>query len=339
MNRIAILIPTMNRPVFMGRALNFYKTIGFNGSIYIGDSSEPRHIRDWPALFPELKIKNKFYPVTKFNNQIVVLKDLMNYVTEPYSCIPGDDDFIIATNMIKLADFLDDNKDFNMAAGFQVKFFIVSKNEIFGDIKIDKILHPHDWSSTDPLERFCGYMRHGGSTTYHLHRREMMADILQYADEITIPAIGTEILLCSLAALSGKVKTFKTITSFQQSETSAVTFPRIKDKKNQIPTFFRIMTMGEWPDQFNLFKNVIVNKMVSLGSSIEEANNTFYREFVYRVILLLKEQHNRNYEEFTDRLQDYWGYQSILVKNMDISWYNMELGEISKILRLVCIEQ
>ncbi|WP_255542310.1 hypothetical protein [Azospirillum sp. INR13] len=39
---ITILIPTMNRPDYLQRALAYYREAGFDGCILIGDSSEGR---------------------------------------------------------------------------------------------------------------------------------------------------------------------------------------------------------------------------------------------------------------------------------------------------------
>jgi glycosyltransferase domain-containing protein len=316
MHRIAIIIPTMNRAKFLHRALRFYTAVRFTGTIYIADSSTEKGVLD----YPKLKIVHKHYDKRHYMNEIIAWKKIMEYVKEPYACFSGDDDFIIVTSMINLANFLDSNLDFTVANGIQIKFTVLSTNEITGKIEMNGATLPHDWSAEDPIYRFCGYMRHGGSTNYHLHRTEVMKHIVQHAETLTLPAIGTELIMGCLSTLSGRFKSFNSVVSLQQTETEMTTFPRVKDKLNKVPTFFRILTHPKWPQQYELFKDIIVRRMVELGIKKEISDKIFHREFINRITTLLQEQHKQNYSiEFNPIFEDYCTYQTIVMKQYTIS--------------------
>jgi glycosyltransferase domain-containing protein len=321
MDRIAIVIPTMNRAAFLNRALNYYRNIKFTGTIYIVDSSAEKQEYN----FKDLNIVYKKYPKYPNTNEIMAWQYIMGWVKEPYAIFSGDDDFIIAHNLIPLADFLDKNLDYTLASGLQLRFNIEGENEVVGRIKLGSILKPHNWHYDNPVDRFCGYMRHGGSISYFLHRKAIMDYALQYCTVVTLPAIGTEIILGCLAVLSGKVKPFPIITSLQQEETNVTIFPRNKYKENAIPTFFQIITDPQWPEQFRLFSDIAIQEMVRLtGITKEEASIIFHREFVHRVITLLDEQHQQNYVNFTREYRTYWSSQTLYTKYLSCTLKDIE---------------
>jgi len=327
MDRISILIPTMNRPEFMDRVFKYYSNVGFNGTILVADSSEDNATERLVPEHKSLNIVYHHYPKEIFKNEVVAMQAVMAYARTPYTVFQGDDDFIALDGVKTAADFLDDNADFVMAGGGQLRFTV--QNGIFN---IDAVKLPIDYSSDDFIERFKTYMRAGSSTMYFLHRTSVMNDILQYAEEVTLPAIGTEILLCSLAILSGRCKSFPLISSFQQGEHAKTIFPRT-NKKLEMPTFYKVMLRDDWPEQFRTFKQIIVNKMVDLGEDYEHAEHTFDSEMVYRTIVLLDAQLKTNYEFLMPDLQRWNAYQQVFGRQISMDLPSS--GTLEELLRPV----
>jgi len=137
-----------------------------------------------------------------------------------------------------------------------------------------------------------------------------MCDILQHSGYVTLPAIGTELLLCCLSMLAGRCKSLPVILSFQQGEHEKTIFPRT-NKQLAMPTFFKIMLREDWPEQFKRFKQILVDKMIELGEDAEHAEYTFDSEMVFRTITLLDAQLKTNYDFFIPDLMRWNAYQEI----------------------------
>ncbi|OGM96128.1 MAG: hypothetical protein A3B86_02750 [Candidatus Yanofskybacteria bacterium RIFCSPHIGHO2_02_FULL_38_22b] len=118
MAKVAIIIPTMNRPDFMLRQLEFYELMNSPHPVYILDSSNPENAE---------KLKNG---VEKYKNLNVVYKwfppgndyeyQLLPLVKEKYCIQIGDDDLIFPSTISECADFLESYPDYATCAGKQV---------------------------------------------------------------------------------------------------------------------------------------------------------------------------------------------------------------------------
>ena len=102
-DNISVLIPTMDRSLFVIRALNFYAVVGFKGYVCIGDSSRTHHFqrtqREVQRLSQVLKIIHKYYPSSQYPNEATVVKSLAGLAPTQYVCQYGDDDFLIPSGV------------------------------------------------------------------------------------------------------------------------------------------------------------------------------------------------------------------------------------------------
>ncbi len=118
MAKVAIIIPTMNRPDFMLRQFEFYELLNSTHPIYILDSSNEENAE---------KLKNE---IKKFKNFEIIYKwappgkdhvySLLPLIKEKYCVQSCDDDFVIPKTISECADFLESHPDYGTCAGRQV---------------------------------------------------------------------------------------------------------------------------------------------------------------------------------------------------------------------------
>jgi len=309
----------------MERVLKYYSNLKFTGTILVADSSKDNSTERLVAQHTDLNTVYRHYPKETFRNELVAMNAIMSYANTPYTIFQGDDDFISIRGVTECANFLDGEPAFTMAGGGQIRFQV--QNELFN---IDAVRLPLDHSSDDAIERFKTYMRSGMSTMYFLHRTNVMRDILQYSEDATLPALCTEILLCCLAVLSGRAKSLPFITSFQQGEHAQTIFPRT-NRKLELPTFYRIMLRDDWPDQFRLFKSIVVGRIDDIVDDFALAEQTFDAEMVYRTVVLLDSQMRTNYPSFSPDLQRWDAYQQVMGRQISMDFpRNEKLEEVTR---------
>ena len=157
MNRVSILIPTLNRSEFLIRQLRYYASVNSPHSVYIGDASNQEEYDKTKKVVNELKsiisIQHNHWP--KLNDRKTLMQ-LGLVAEEKYCAFTGDDDFLIPVSLSKCADFLEKNHDFRTAQGRGVLFSLnnfgeygglkavapyAGKNEVLKDSAWERILH------------------------------------------------------------------------------------------------------------------------------------------------------------------------------------------------------
>ena len=113
--RLTILIPTMNRPGFLSRILSYYH--GLKCTIIVADSSDLRHPsveKDHP------QVQYLLYERASFKHKIL---DAASRIITPYFLICGDDDFVLIDAIKRGLDFLEKNPQFAAVQGQQGNFY------------------------------------------------------------------------------------------------------------------------------------------------------------------------------------------------------------------------
>lgn len=116
--KVAIIIPTMNRPEFLLRQFEFYEQMKSPHPVYISDSSNTENaekIKNGIKKFKNFKITYQWAPPGKD-----CLYQLLPLVEEKYCIQMGDDDIIIPKTISDCGEFLESNSDYGTCAGRQV---------------------------------------------------------------------------------------------------------------------------------------------------------------------------------------------------------------------------
>src|SRR3989344_2421306 len=147
MNKVAIIIPTMNRPDFILRQFEFYELMGSPHPMYISDSSNEENaekIKNGIKKFNKLNITYQWAPPGKD-----CLYQLLPMVKEKYCIQMGDDDMMIPKTISECAEFLESHPDYATCSGKQVniRFNREYYNKPFGII--GRQTRPHGRSIED----------------------------------------------------------------------------------------------------------------------------------------------------------------------------------------------
>jgi glycosyltransferase domain-containing protein len=205
MDSIAIVIPTIDRPHFLKRALDYYVKAKFKGWIYIGDSSRNDNTEKMVITYLEkLKIIYLKDPLAKHDGQVVqnLNKHILNNREIKHITYSGDDDFLVPSSLQKCAEFLEDNPPYVACHGHRLNFVLKENKPTFIGVR-----YGYDWDeTTTPLQRWKEYTYVGIAIANYLHRKDIWFKRYEYQHETPSRYLGPEFLPESITALSGPVK-------------------------------------------------------------------------------------------------------------------------------------
>lgn len=205
LNKVAILIPSMNRIEFLIRTLSYYKSINSIHPIIIGDASEKNssHLIDNYKEF--LNVNYYHLPNLNVSKTITKLANIANELNFKFCVIQGDDDFLIPDSLQKCSDFLKNNNEYSCAQGDAVS---IELNKIgpYGKIKSISIngQENHNEFKT-PIERFKFFLENYYVTQFSVHRTSEFVESCKYYENFLDVNFG-EIYHCVCFAIQGKSK-------------------------------------------------------------------------------------------------------------------------------------
>ena len=118
---ISVVVPTLNRPDFLLRLVQYLAGQNFGGRILIGDSSDAetfaRTARELETYCRRLDIQHTHLP----GHSVTGVVRILNVgVTTRYACLVPDDDFVVPKAMANCIQFLDRSPSFVAAHGFGI---------------------------------------------------------------------------------------------------------------------------------------------------------------------------------------------------------------------------
>ena len=255
---IAILIPTMNRPQFLGRALAYYRTTGFDGYICIGDSSSEELVQQNIAFIrsasEDLNILYRYFPPTKFHNDSHCLKKLIDIAPARYLVYSGDDDLLVPAGLLECAIFLSQHPDYSAVHGVRA-YVKLNAAGAYGAIIDSDFIFEHILENDSPHRRLAGYLLNANSTQYYVHRKETWQKMYEQVSSIELRYIGPELLPCSLSAVLGKIGLVKCLTTvFQINEERVFSW--------QTNSLFELMLSPEWPSAISVVRTSIMQAIL-----------------------------------------------------------------------------
>lgn len=204
--RITLLIPTMNRPEFLIRLMRYYRTLGFQGYICIGDSSDTRRLEQTRQALEEfrdkLKIVHREYPHANTSECMVRLLDS---VSTPYVVFVADDDFLVPSALGKFALFLDNHPDYNSVHGLGIAIRL-QPSGVYGQVASIVPYQQPVIEAESASQRLLDHLSNYGVTLFSVHRIESWREMFQDTSSMADWAFTNELLPCCLSVIQGKVK-------------------------------------------------------------------------------------------------------------------------------------
>jgi len=250
---VGIIVPTMNRPDFMIRQLNYYANLNYPDTIYIGDSSQRENAiklrNEIQRLRDKLKVDYQPYPA---GDGVKCIIHLLTCVREKYVTFIGDDDYQVPNTLYACAEFLENNKDYETAMGQSVTIR-VENDKTYG-----KLTEIHDYprysiKSNSASERLLDYLvKYSASIVAAVLPAQHMLKYFQNSYIIKDLGIKGELLPCSLMMIAGKSKILDGIGLVRQ----------IHAENLKLFDIFDQITSPDWPESYALIKKILTDALI-----------------------------------------------------------------------------
>lgn len=246
---ISILIPTLDRPHFLLRALEYYEKIYFKGQIIIGDSSAPEHTAKIKAFIDGsgLNIKYMYFPVKDFKHDGECMKVMIEEVTCDYAVYQGDDDFLVPAGLQACIEFLEDNPDYSAAYGIRANLYFDGDKPSSAYLQVAP-----EFDKDSPAERWGQYMSTGLSTQNYVHHIDTWKAMYEHVDCVPSRYLGPELLPCGMTAILGKTKHVKCLhyVFHKDAPDRQVDWGKF--------TFMDLVNAPEWSPSVDVLKSALV---------------------------------------------------------------------------------
>lgn len=224
LNKITIIVPTFNRPLFLLRLLKFYKSYGFSMKMLILDSSSDVLGQDeLQDLLTNKKISyQKFNPDIYISQVHKITKGLKNILT-PYSVVCADDDFIVPSAIEKCVVFLEKNPDYSVVQGLYCRHSLKRRKN--GKVKFDWVpayYNAKSLTSDNPSERLKFHLSNYNTPTFYgVHRTNTLRFLHRESLKTAFHGRMSEVLLTALTLIYGKMKILPIFYSSREPGTSS----------------------------------------------------------------------------------------------------------------------
>jgi len=294
MDRISLLIPTLNRSEFVVRALKYYAQVGFQGCIHIGDSSDEAHQAKiqvaLQSVAGQLQVHYSHLPRAAYPNDACCLQALLEKVSTPYAVYSGDDDFLIPKTLEKCTDFLEAHSDYSAVNGISVAVTLAGPGA-YGEMTAAHYVGAHHLESSRATERWRGYVHQAISTQYYLHRTETWRRMYQDVSKVPSRYLGPEFLPCSLSAILGKIKEIEGLSCVFQINPS-------KHFGWQTHSLYALMMGSDWSLSVRTLRESLISALAAQdGLELAEAQAVFDREFWWHLNFMLQWHYQLHHAE------------------------------------------
>ena len=176
---LTILMPTQNRPLFVERALRFYRQESLPYQIQLIDSSSMKNKATVKDIVKRSGLDVEFidYEYELGANSFNKFDKTLSKIDTEYVLMVADDDFIFPSAINKCVDFLSRNKDYSAASGRSYLFELDVESD-HSEIKSIE-LYPQLSAENDVAElRFKSHMRNWTPAAYSVQRTETLKEII-----------------------------------------------------------------------------------------------------------------------------------------------------------------
>ncbi|MDO8526146.1 MAG: TIGR00180 family glycosyltransferase [Deltaproteobacteria bacterium] len=265
---ISIIVPTMNRPQFVKRLLDYYAGQSFPHCIYIGDSSEDQKDREQIlSAIENLKgqLKAEYVYCPNMNNYEVMQTIIADKVSTPYVSYLADDDFLVPDVIEECLSFMESHPDYFGCCGNAV-LFKLNNTGSYGAFDAASFYPAYGIEENGAGERLMTHLSQYTSTFHAVCRKEMMEKALRNTSLIKKEArfgdtdwraslfFGELLLSCSLV-VQGKLKRLDSLHYIRQVHESRYLFP----------DWFDLISCAAWVEGIQILKKQLAQDLEAKG--------------------------------------------------------------------------
>ena len=201
---LGIVIPTKDRFEFVSTQLSYYAEINCPYRIYIGDSSGANDLAKTRRLIDNLGSRVAVsHIILPGSNDHEAIFEVLKNVTEPYSAVIGDDDFLVPSGLEKCVNFIATHSEFSTVHG--VASILSSYDQLTGSVKGYGAYDLKSEENDDASSRLISFMDNYYETVFSVHRTEQFR--AQISSTLSISWSGLrDLLACCLSIVHGKSK-------------------------------------------------------------------------------------------------------------------------------------
>lgn len=272
---ISLIIPTYNRPNYLGRSLLYYRALNFSHTIVVADSSSPpvceKNQKMVASVNDSLSIHYKLY--NPDINPYIKLAQAADKVDSDYVVLCGDDDFIIPGTIEQCVRFLQEHTDYVSAHGRVVMSTFLSPE--YRRLHYGLCTYSYNQLRTEdsdsPILRFQNYFVEGGSSYYSVCRRINLRDSLRSAYDHASCYHFMELLKECLNLIQGKVKCLDNLFAVRQFTPHT---------ESEIISWQKLLASDDFSQQFLRYCNCLAEELTRVsGISRTEAIEVVSRSF------------------------------------------------------------
>lgn len=205
--KVAILIPTMNRPEFIERTIRYYRDINSIHPVYVGDASAKSMKSGIEQIISKSSLTVRYFHWPKLNDRktFAALAKSASDDGVSYVSFHGDDDFFVPESLTVCAKFLADNDDYATAQG-KAALVTIDQPGPYGMIKsVGTYWHHNELVGSKPIERLEEILKNYWVPQFSVHRTSNFLRTCDVYSQITNRNWG-EIYHCTSFAIQGKSK-------------------------------------------------------------------------------------------------------------------------------------
>ena len=250
----SILIPTINRPEFIIRYIDYLELSNFQGELLIGDSSDIlefnktlNHIKDNTFSF---KIIHQSHP-NKMHYEVI--RELLPYISMPFSLFMCDDDFIIVETLNKAIDFLNKNLDYSAVGGRGIMCYTSYIDNCFKINYLHKIVFNSILENTS-LERLHNFIHSKHNViAYSISRTKDFILRWPVSDLFDEKTLAIEIMPCFAIPLQGKLLVLEDLFVIRTNH----------DKRIMLPNKFSMILDPKWNYAYKFTVQYLTNLTIN----------------------------------------------------------------------------
>jgi glycosyltransferase domain-containing protein len=205
--KVAILIPTKNRPDFIERTLAYYDSLKSVHTVFIGDASGPEASARIAAAIKRLSnVEVRYFHWEDLGANQTLVKLAQEALREcQYCAFHGDDDFFVPSSLSKCAEFLSRNPSYRIAQG-RAALMILDRSGPYGEIRgLGDYWGRNAVEEETSTERCISFEKKTFASQFSTHRTEEFLQDSQDYLEIKEPQVG-ELLHNFTFVIRGKSK-------------------------------------------------------------------------------------------------------------------------------------
>tara|TARA_Y100000294_G_scaffold178050_1_gene206888 strand:+ start:3847 stop:4980 length:1134 start_codon:yes stop_codon:yes gene_type:complete len=304
---LTILVPTLDRLIFVEKLLKYYININFTGDIFILDGSDKTQSIPIKQLLKNINKNNfKYFHVEGWVCE--AMQQASKFVKTKYVIFTGDDDYLLLEGAKNIIEYLEKEREYHSCLG---DCMFISKTQI------NNVLFFSSWEYSALRERkeencedrLLNFLKNYSVNEYAITEKETFFNSLSYVPEFKnrnlcpTRAINDELLVNTFLALNTKIKKIKELYLIRTTD-----HVRTPNSKWGIPSkYFEDLRRAR-------------HKRASDNVALKRLNSDFEKSVLYhknavKKFLNVKSVDKIKYKLVNDSIDDYYIQQLKVKKN------------------------